>query len=137
MSLFAVTSTSLSSSMIQPLSGWPDLTPSTTTTPTPSPSSCTTKWIMPLFYSHGPWDRYAPTVPASPRLAGCIGRDPGARAVQSEAEVRGESVHARRGERLPAADGLHALDAPRAVPGSPRRRHGAGGRAGGVGGRDR
>src|SRR6185503_3332378 len=53
MSLFAVTWRSLSSSMIQPVSGWPDLTPSTTTTPTPSPSSCTTKWIIgALFYSH-------------------------------------------------------------------------------------
>src|SRR5688572_20814654 len=46
MSLLAVTVRSLSSSMIQPLSGWPDLTPSTTTTPTPSPSSWTTKWII-------------------------------------------------------------------------------------------
>src|ERR1043165_6582024 len=53
MSLLAVTFKSLSSSMIQPSSAWPDLTPSTTTTPTPSPSSCTTKWIMTLFYSHG------------------------------------------------------------------------------------
>src|SRR5439155_22642565 len=46
MSLLAITSRSLSSSMIQPLSCWPALTPSTTTTPTPSPSSCTTKWII-------------------------------------------------------------------------------------------
>jgi hypothetical protein len=37
------------SSMIQPLSGCPAFTPSTTTTPTPSPSSCTTKWIIALY----------------------------------------------------------------------------------------
>src|SRR5213075_999081 len=53
MSFRATTSMSLSSSMIQPVRDWPDLTPSTTTTPTPSPSSCTTKWIIPLFYSQG------------------------------------------------------------------------------------
>src|SRR3954469_17684456 len=50
MSLFALTSRSLSSSMNQPLSDWPAFTPSTTTTPTPSPSSCTTKWIIALPY---------------------------------------------------------------------------------------
>src|SRR6266404_3534756 len=42
-SFFATTSTSLSCSMIQPLTCWPAWIPSTTTTPTPSPSSCTTK----------------------------------------------------------------------------------------------
>src|SRR5581483_9409382 len=49
MSLFALISTSLSSSMIQPASDCPAFTPSTTTTPTPSPSSCTTKWIICAF----------------------------------------------------------------------------------------
>ena len=43
MSDFAVTSTVLSWSMIQPLSFCPAFTPSTTTTPTESFSSCTTK----------------------------------------------------------------------------------------------
>src|SRR3954465_6745073 len=60
MSLRATTSMSLSSSMIQPVRCWPALMPSTTTTPTPSPSSCTTKWIMRLFYS----DVHAPPLPA-------------------------------------------------------------------------
>src|SRR4051812_3157788 len=46
MSLLALILRSLSSSMIQPVSGCPALMPSTTTTPTPSPSSCTTKWII-------------------------------------------------------------------------------------------
>src|SRR4051812_6498270 len=48
MSDFAVISIDLSWSMIQPLSFWPALTPSTTTTPTESFSSCTTKWIITL-----------------------------------------------------------------------------------------
>ena len=52
--------------MIQPVSGWPDFTPSTTTTPTPSPSSCTTKWIIgALFYSHV----RPPPLPENPRRA--------------------------------------------------------------------
>src|SRR5215470_9462207 len=46
MSLCARTLISRSWSMIQPVSSWLALTPSTTTTPTESPSSCTTKWII-------------------------------------------------------------------------------------------
>src|ERR1700741_394890 len=99
MSLFAVTSTPLSSSMIQPLSGWPDLTPSTTTTPTPSPSSWTTKWIIgALFYS----DVHPAPLPADPQ-----------RARRFTERLRLVSIRARRGIWLSDAGRRGALDAPR------------------------
>src|SRR3954468_8273308 len=113
---------SLSSSMIQPESGWPDLTPSTTTTPTPSPSSCTTKWITcesvnvlfgeALFYSHA----RPPRIPARPRRARRPHGGALARAGQPEAALRRGVVQSRRPLGLSAAPRLHALDAPRADP---------------------
>src|SRR5712664_1970294 len=113
-SLFAVTAMSLSSSMIQPLRGCPDLTPSTTTTPTPSPSSCTTKWITPspiinstfgetLFYSHV----RPPPVPADTRLArnrsGCSGN--------CFFKIQNISIHPRGGVGLPRAARRRPVDA--------------------------
>src|SRR5436853_3171518 len=99
MSLLAVTLTSLSSSMIQPLSCWPALTPSTTTTPTPSPSSCTTKWIIgALFYSHA-------RPPPLPENAGCAGR------FDSCSEIFVVPLRARRGIGLSVALERGAVDA--------------------------
>src|SRR5687767_9105125 len=98
MSLFAVTCRSLSSSMIQPLKGWPDFTPSTTTTPTPSPSSCTTKWIIgALFYSHV----HPPQLPEDARRRGrgvCL------------AQFRSPPVFIGRGVRISVAGRRGALD---------------------------
>src|SRR5688572_23389976 len=93
--------------MIQPLSGWPDFTPSTTTTPTPSPSSCTTKWIIgALFYSHV----HPPQLPETPRRArrgACI------------AGVCRRSVLLGGGVGIPVAGRRGAVDAPRASPRPP------------------
>src|SRR6185503_1919199 len=101
MSLFATTLTSLSSSMIQPVSSWPALTPSTTTTPTPSPSSCTTKWIIgALFYSHV----YPSQLPEN-------GRRPRRRVCA--AQFRSRPVFARRGVGLSIARWRGSVDAAR------------------------
>src|SRR4051812_43948565 len=103
MSLLEVTRRSLSSSMIQPSSAWPDLTPSTTTTPTPSPSSCTTKWIMTLFYSNADPGKCAPPLPAFAGRAGS-----GSRIFANRFSIR-----SGRRVRLSHGDGGCALDAPR------------------------